>query len=146
MFSSASAHDSNKTPENIDSKVQSPRSAIRARVFAIATFDTNGILEHSEFCHDRPAADWAEAVFAAISFKGLLDAMLNHQPFRYAKVTSDSHVVFLVRRRRRYVALLTEPPESWAEEAEIRASLQTMGTGDLLELVRSLEVQTQAVS
>ncbi|NJM56691.1 MAG: hypothetical protein HC857_03605 [Synechococcales cyanobacterium RU_4_20] len=54
MFSSASAHDSNKTPENIDSKVQSPRSAIRARVFAIATFDTNGILEHSEFCQRSP--------------------------------------------------------------------------------------------
>lgn len=107
------------------------------QVFAIATFDPNGILERCEVGGDRPAFDWTEAIFSAIGFKGLLDAALNHQSFRYAKVSGKNHVAFLVRRRRRYVALLAKPLNSWEDELELRACLRELGTGDLLAMMQS---------
>ncbi len=137
MLSSVSRLDSDEDPENLEPVLPARHGTLGARVFAIATFDSNGMLERSEFRSDRTAPHWAEAVFAAIGFKGLLDATLNHPTFRYAKVNSENHVIFLVRRRRRYVALLSEPALSWAEENEIRASLKDVGTGDLLAMLRS---------
>jgi hypothetical protein len=139
VFSSVSRLDSDEDSENPEPALPTRHGALEARVFAIATFDSNGLLERSEFRSDRTAPHWTEAIFAAIGFKGLLDATLNHPTFRYAKVTSANHVVFLVRRRRRYVALLSEPALSWAEEVEIRDSLKEVGTGDLLALLRSSE-------
>lgn len=114
-------------------------AALGDRIFAVATFDSNGILERSEFRAERQAPYWTEAIFSAIGFKGLLDATLNHRSFRHAKISGKGHVAFLVRRRRRYVALLSEPLATWEEEAEMRACLREMGTGDLLELMWASE-------
>ena len=110
---------------------------LRRRVFAVATFDANGILERSEIRRDRQELDWTPAIFSAIGCKRLLDAALNHQTFRYAKVSGEDHVAFLVRRRHRYIALLAEPIHSWEEETEIRDSLRSLRIVDLLAMMRS---------
>ncbi len=109
--------------------------ALRQRIFAIATFDANGILERCALGKERNNPVWTEVIFSAIGLKGLLDASLEHQPFHHAKIDGGHQVALLIRRRRRYVAALMARPASSAEEEAMCRYLQETRLGDLFALV-----------
>ncbi len=108
-------------------------------VVAIAIFDRSGILEGCEVCGTAPSQNWTDAAFHTIGLKKLLTTCLKQQNFEYAKVSAPSCTTFILRRRNRYVAIVS-PSQDSVKEAALTQHLRNLSLAELISLVRSRQL------
>lgn len=120
-----------------------PSLACDPQIFAIAIFDSNGLLEQSATQCFNQADQWLEAAFTSIGLKKLLSVSLNHSSFQQAKIRTQHYTAWIGRRRNRYIALLTLPM-SWPQEQALDRYLRGLSLAQLIALSQTQDSLTAA--
>lgn len=110
-------------------------TTLQPGLLGIAIFDRSGILEGYETHGTAPDSDWAKAAFHTIGLKKLLTTSLKQQQFEYAKASAQGCTTFVLRRRNRYVAIVSQPQSS-AQEAALARILKDLSLMELIGFVR----------
>jgi hypothetical protein len=114
-------------------------NALQSGLIGIAIFDRSGILEGYETHGAYPNSDWAQAAFHTIGLKKLLTTSLKQQHFEYAKASAQGCTTFVLRRRNRYVAIVSQPQSS-VQEAALARILKELSLMELIGFVRNQEL------
>lgn len=113
---------------------QSSHSSASALV-ALAIFDRSGILEGCEVSDSAPSQDWTNAAFHTIGLKKLLTTCLKQHNFEYAKVSAEGCTTFILRRRHRYIAIVSNPQDC-EQEMALAKLMRQLSLAELIGLVR----------
>lgn len=114
---------------------QSANLETSGALMALAIFDRSGILEGCEVCGSAPSQDWTNAAFHTIGLKKLLTTCLKQHNFEYAKVSAESCTTFILRRRHRYIAIVSNP-QNCEQEVALAQLMRKLSLAELIGLVR----------